>query len=125
MSTRPARESQKDVPPPDIASSPPPPYRGSAAGFDFYLQSIVEIQKSVGGIESTIKHLCERDRAHEAKLESIGTEVHDLAKEVHGAKKIAWFFGVICSIIGAIGLVFLNKILDVVVAYASSKLPGH
>jgi hypothetical protein len=35
--------------------------------------------------------------------------------DVHGAKKIAWAFGATLSVIGAIGLVFLNKILDVVV----------
>jgi len=37
--------------------------------------------------------------------------------DVHGAKKIAWVFGILVSAIGAIGLVFLNKILDVVVAH--------
>jgi hypothetical protein len=89
------------------------------------LQSNFDIQKSLGGIESSIKHLCDRDRAHEAKLEAMSSEIHELAKEVHGAKRVAWIIGGICSVIGAIGLVFLNKILDVVVAYASAKLPGH
>jgi hypothetical protein len=125
MPVRPTKEAQKEIPPPDTASSPPPPYRGTSAGYDFYLQSIVEIQRSVGSIESSIKHLSERDLVHEAKLESTADKVQDLSKEVHGAKKIAWVFGIIGSVIGAVGLVFLNKILDVVVAYAGAKLAGH
>lgn len=125
MPSKQPKESQGEVPPSGLASSTPPPYRGTSAGYDFYLQSIVEIQKSVGGIESSIKHLCERDQSHDAKLESVSAEVHGLSKEVHGAKKLAWIFGTICSVIGAVGLVFLNKILDVVVAYATVKMQGH
>jgi hypothetical protein len=125
MQAKPGKESQKEIPPPDTASSPPPAYRGTAPGYDFYLQSNFEIQKSLGGLESSIRHLCEREKAHEARLDAMGGEVHDLAKEIHGAKRIAWIFGGIGSVIGAVGLVFLNKILDIVVAYASAKLPGH
>jgi hypothetical protein len=125
MSVKPARETQRETPPPDTASSPPPAYRGTTAGYDFFLQSIVEIQRSVGGIESSIQHLGERDQAQEAKLERVSIEVHDLSQEIHGAKKIAWAFGIIFSIIGAVSLVILNKIFDVAVAYANGKLPGH
>jgi hypothetical protein len=125
MQAKPGKESQREIPPPDTASSPPPVYRGTAPGFDFYLQSNFEIQKSIGGLESSIKHLSEREQAHEAKLEAISGEVHDLAKEMHGAKRIAWVFGAIGSIIGAIGLVFLNKILDVVVSYYTAHPPAH
>jgi hypothetical protein len=123
----PARDATKDTSPPELLAITPPPYRGTAAGYDFYLQSIVEIQKSVGGIESSIKHLCERTQAHETKLDDIAEDVHELSKDVHGAKIIAWSFGIICSILGAVGLAFLNKILDIVVAHLSSTpaLPGH
>jgi hypothetical protein len=113
-----AKESQKEIPPPDTASSPPPVYRGTSAGYDFYLQSICEIQKSVGQIESSIKHLSERSKIHEEKLDGV-------VKDIHGAKKIVWFFGIIGSIIGAVGLVFLNKILDLVVSYYSVHPPTH
>jgi hypothetical protein len=125
MLPKPGKEAQKETPPPETATSPPPQYRGTAPGYDFYLQSIVEIQRSVGGIEGSIKHLCERNKAHEAKLEGVSTEVHELAKEVHGAKKLAWAFGIVGSGIGALALLLLNKILDVVVAYFNAKLPGH
>ncbi|MHB8303290.1 MAG: hypothetical protein ACYDC6_10710 [Acidobacteriaceae bacterium] len=104
MSPKPARDASKETPPPEFAASNPPAYRGTAAGFDFYLQSIVEIQKSVGSIEASIRHLSERSASNEKKLD-------DTIKDVHGAKKIAWAFGIIGSIIGAVGLVFLNKIL--------------
>jgi hypothetical protein len=119
------KETQRETPPPDTASTPPPAYHGTAPGYDFYLQSNFEIQKSIGGLESAIKHLCDRERANEAKLEGVVNEVHNLAKEIHGAKRVAWAFGVVCSIIGALGLLLLNKIFDVIVAYANAKLPGH
>ncbi len=76
-----------------------------------------EVQKCVGSIESSIKHLHERNQAHDTKLDDVSNDLHDLAKEVHGAKKVAWIIGGICSVIGAIGLVFLKKILDVAVTY--------
>jgi hypothetical protein len=125
MPTKQAKDQGRETPPPESATSNPPIYRGTSAGYDFYLQSIVEIQKSVGSIESSIKHLCERDQAHEAKLEDLGTKVHDLAKEIHGAKRVAWAFGVVCSVIGALGLLLVNKIFDVLVAYVNAKLPVH
>jgi hypothetical protein len=125
MPAKQAKEVPSETPPPAIAANPPVPYRGRAAGYDFYLQSIVEIQKSMGSIESTIKHLCERSRAHEAKLDATTTQINDLAKEIHGAKKVVWIVGSVCGLLGTVGLIFLNKILDVVVAYANSRLPTH
>ncbi len=118
MPAKQAKDAAKETLPPELAASTPPAYKGTAAGFDFYLQSIYEIQKSVGGIESSIKYLSERSQIHESKLD-------DLVKDVHGAKKIVWAFGIVCSIMGAVGLVFLNKILDLAVTYYSVKLPGH
>lgn len=118
MSARPAKESANEAPPPDFAAGNPPVYRGTTSGYDFYLQSICEIQKSVGSIESSIKHLAERSQIHDSKLDTI-------EKDVHGAKRIVWGFGIIGSIVGAIGLVFLNKILDLAVSYFSAKMPGH
>jgi len=58
-------------------------------------------------------------------LDSTSSAINDLAKEVHGAKRVAWIVGGIGSVLGAVGIVFLNKILDVVVAYANSQLPKH
>jgi hypothetical protein len=118
MSARPAKEAVRETPPPELAASNPPVYRGTAPGYDFYLQSICEIQKSVGSIESSIKHLSERSQIHESKLDSI-------EKDVHGAKRVVWVFGIIGSIVGAISLVLLNKILDLAVSYFSAKMPGH
>jgi hypothetical protein len=118
MPARQAKDSGKEAPPRELATSNPPVYRGSVAGYDFFLQSICEIQKSVGQIESSISHLSDRVKVHEDKLDGI-------VKDVHGAKRIAWIFGILFSIVGSIGLVFLNKILDLVVAYYNAKLPTH
>jgi len=125
MSSKPVKETPKDALPPEIASSPPPAYRGTTTGYDFYLQSIIEIQRSVGAIESSVKHLSDRNQAQESKLEKIEGNIHDLSKEIHGAKRIAWIVGAILSLVGAVGLVFLNKLLDVVVAYANAQFPKH
>jgi hypothetical protein len=118
MSARPAKEAEREAPPTDFAAGNPPAYRGTTSGYDFYLQSICEIQKSVGSIESSIKHLSERTQVHETKLDEI-------EKDVHGAKRVVWVFGILGSIIGAIGLVLLNKLLDLAVSYFSAKLPTH
>ena len=117
--------SSQTTNPPQTASGPPPLHVQSSNDHNFFLQIALEIQRSIGGLESSIEHLCERDQAHEKKLESLANEVHDLSKEMHGAKKIAWVFGAIGSIIGTIGFVFLNKILDVVVSYYTAHPPAH
>lgn len=116
MAARQGKDPLREETPPEIASNPPV-YRGTSPGFDFYLQSMCEVQKSVGSIESSIKYLRERDQAYDTKLDDLSNDLHNLAKEVYGAKKVAWIIGGICSAIGAIGLVFLKKILDVAVAY--------
>jgi tetrahydromethanopterin S-methyltransferase subunit G len=55
----------------------------------------------------------------EKRLEKVEEKLDRVHLDVSGAKKIAWAFGVILSIMGAIGLVGLNKILDLVIAHYS------
>ncbi len=81
MSAKPTKDPSRELTPPELAAGNPPPYRGTASGYDFYLQSLYEIHRSIGSIESTITHLGERSQIHESKLD-------ELVKDVHGAKRV-------------------------------------
>jgi len=79
---------------------------------NFHTQFAFDVNKQIGKLEVGLDHIEKRMEKVEGKLD----QVH---LDVSGAKKIAWAFGVILSIMGALGLMGLNKILDLVVAHYS------
>jgi tetrahydromethanopterin S-methyltransferase subunit G len=98
----------------------PPPQEGTpkietaVQGHNFGTQFAFDVNKQIGKLEVCMVHVEERLEKVEGKLELVHLDVS-------GAKKIAWAFGIILSIVGAVGLVLLNKILDLVVAHYTPK----
>ena len=95
----------------------PPPTQGNPAAVplgvqdhSFHAQAIYDINKQVGKLETGLENVEKRLEKAETKLEAIHLDVH-------GAKKIAWAFGAILSVMGTLGLLLLNKILDLVVSH--------
>ena len=77
---------------------------------NFHTQFAFDVNKQIGKLEVGLEHIENRMDKVEIKLD----QVH---LDVNGAKKIAWAFGMVLSIMGALGLMGLNKILDLVVAH--------
>jgi tetrahydromethanopterin S-methyltransferase subunit G len=93
----------------------PPPQEGvplrvetGVQGHNFGTQFAFDVNKQIGKLEVCLDHV-------EKRLDKVETKLDAVQLDVHGAKKIGWVFGIIFSVVGAIGLVLLNKILDVVV----------
>ena len=70
----------------------------------------MEIQRSIGKLESSNQNLCAISESHGKQLEA-------LAVQVHTAKGVVKAFGWILSIFGAIGLLLLGTILTVILKH--------
>lgn len=101
--------------------SNPQPFVGTPAippgvqDHNFHTQAIFNIHGQVAGLEKGQKVVEERLLKVEDKLETVRLDVH-------GAKKMAAIFGGILSVMGAIGLLILNKVADAIVSHYK---PGH
>jgi hypothetical protein len=71
-----------------------------------------DIEKEMAGFKPVVSNL-------EKCLERVESKLDQVRLDVHGAKKIAWAFGAVLSVIGTVGLLLLNKILDAVVHHFS------
>ena len=77
---------------------------------NFYLQCSMEIQRSVGKLETAIASLTSVSEKHDAKLEKIN-------EDVLTAKGMVKAFGLVLSGVGAIALVLLGSILTVLLRH--------
>lgn len=100
------------------AQSTPAPAQGNplvqtgTQEHSFHTQFAFDVNKQVGKLETGLEHI-------EKRLEKVELKLDQVHLDVSGAKKIAWAFGAILSVMEAIGLVGLNKILDLAVAHYS------
>jgi hypothetical protein len=95
--------------PPEIASGSPL-IAQSSSNHDFFLQIALEIQRSIGKLESSNQTLCVTSESHGKQLEAV-------AEQLHTAKGAVKAFGWILSIFGAIGLLLLGTILTVILKH--------
>jgi len=59
----------------------------------YTVQTVLEMQRTLGGVETAIKHLEERSKEHGDKLEQIG-------KDVHAAKIVGAFIVLAAGFLG-------------------------
>lgn len=82
----------------------------SVQDHSFFLQIVMEIQRSIGKLESSNQHLASVSETHAKKLD-------DAAEELHTAKGMAKAFGWVLSAIGAVALLLLGTILTVLLKH--------
>jgi hypothetical protein len=81
---------------------------------------LYEVANKVSGIERSVTYL-------ELRTEKMETKLDQLTLDVHSAKRIAIIFGsilsVVISAVGAVALLLLNKLLDIVVHHFNTPSP--
>ena len=75
------------------------------------------ISQKIGSISNQLI----RFEAMEKRLSDIEPKVDGLRLDVHAAKRIIAVAGTIISVVGAIAIVFLNKILDAIVRHYTPR----
>lgn len=111
MSAKPARDASQEATPPEFAATNPPPYRGSAAGYDFYLQTICEIQKSIGGLTAAVETLSKDATQNE-------TELRKISQDVHTTKTIMKFCAWAIPVVGVLHEIW-HPVLDFLYSHTS------
>jgi hypothetical protein len=84
----PAVTGRKNAEPPDTT----PPVQAS----DYTVhtvQTVLEMQRTLGGVEASIKHLEERSKEYGTKLEQIG-------RDIHAAKIVGGFIVLVAGFLG-------------------------
>ena len=100
MAPRP-KPPETTTPPP--LQVPPPMQQAATPNHDFVTQIVFETQKSVGGLEATIKALAVATEKHDAKLEKILEEMNIAKGSLSAFKKMATVLGsAAVAILGAI-----------------------
>jgi gamma-glutamyl phosphate reductase len=108
MASREERERGRETNPSRFPETTPP---AQAADYAVHtIQTVLEMQRTLGGVETAIKHLEDRSKEHGDKLDTIGKDVH--------AAKVA--VGVATAII--VGIV---AIMGWIVTTYISAHPGH
>jgi hypothetical protein len=111
MSAKPAKDASQEANPPEFAASNPPAYRGSTAGYDFYLQTICEIQKSIGGLTTAVQTLAKDATENE-------TELRKISQDVHTTKTIMMFCAWAILVVGVLHEIW-HPLLDFLVSHTS------
>lgn len=105
MATRATRATDEEASTP---SSVTPVQMGVAHGMDpiFVWTQLTEMQKSLGAIESTLKHHSTQfDKVHEDSSK-IKADVSEFKQIRHTAKVVAWVIGVVAAaFLGVVGFV--------------------
>lgn len=93
MTPRKQEEAQpyRESSPPRSPESAPPTPRGDLGLHT--VQAVLEMQRTLGGVETAIKHLEEESKEHRKKLEDIG-------KDLHAAKIVGGFIVLIAGFLG-------------------------
>lgn len=85
-------------------------HSSSVQDHNFFLQIAMEIQRSIGKLESSNEHLASISEKHAKKLD-------DVTEELHTAKGMGKAFGWVLSAIGAVALLLLGTILTVLLKH--------
>lgn len=108
---------QDSTPQATPAGTPSPTERGQH-GHDFTLQAVMEMQKSIGGLESSVKVLGE-------KFDKQSDSVSDLKKKIGHVEKVMYAAGVILICTLAIGGWLLNSAKDFAMTYYKASLDAQ
>src|SRR2546425_492681 len=100
MTPREEKERRQDSVPGSLPEGTPSSYPGS--DYSFTLQSVMEMQKSVGQLIQAVTTLTETSKKHDEKIDKISHRVYAAS--------------VVIAIFTAIGAFLLNKIADAVIA---------
>src|SRR5450432_3737435 len=98
--------------PPATASGPPPMHLQSVQDHNFYLQCVMEIQRSIGELKTGLEAVAKSSEKHGAKIDSLN-------ETVHTAKGFLKAITIIGSIFGAVGLALLAAIFKTLGDYLS------
>jgi|HubBroStandDraft_4_1064222.scaffolds.fasta_scaffold62545_3 hypothetical protein len=84
------RRERGEGPPRDFGVTNPP----QASDYAIHtVQTVLEMQRTLGGVETSIKHLEERSKEYGEKLEQIG-------KDMHAAKRVGAFMVLVAGFLG-------------------------
>ena len=98
-----ARPSRREPTTPDDYPVVPPTGRLAAIDHSFLLQSIMEVQGSIGKLTEAVTGLKEQSKDHGQKIERLSLTVYAATAVV--------------TVLGGIGVFILNKIWDIALAY--------
>src|ERR1039458_478906 len=98
-----ARGSSETTTPPPVSTTPPPLHVPSSANHDFFLQCVMQTERSIGELKTGLEALAKSSEKHGDKIDSLNETVHTAKGFL---KAIAWIGG----IFGGIGLVLLGAI---------------
>ena len=107
MPPREPRALPKETTPPQFASGTPPLHISSSNDHNFFLQTALEIQRSIGKLEAATNTLVSTAEKHDAKIQTLNDAVI-------GAKGMGKAFGWVLGVMGAIGLALLSWLLAIV-----------
>jgi hypothetical protein len=91
MTTRGGKEQGQEGPPQRFGATTPPNPQADYAVHT--VQTVLEMQRTLGGVETAIKHLQDRSKEYGEKLEQIG-------KDVHAAKIVGGVLAVVATVLG-------------------------
>ena len=99
------RAGSEQVPPTRYPETTPVQYPGS--GYDFTLQAVIEMQRTLGEISQSVRDMSGKIEKHEAKLDRISHVIYAAA--------------VVIAIAVSVGAWILNKGADVVIHKINSS----
>lgn len=86
-----------------------PPQRNMPT-HDFTLQAVMEMQKSIGGLETSVKSLNESLTKISGKIDSLETKVSGISHKVYAAGVV---LAILIAIGGTVGGFIVNKAWDI------------
>ncbi len=119
MATKQPKEPATVTNPQTFPSVLPPNY--PSANYDFTLQAVMEMQKAVGQLCSSVESLKDHGKDSDRKLDEISTKLNAVATELHGAKiggkVLLWVISVFGALIGiCLGAYFQAKMTPAPIA---------
>jgi hypothetical protein len=87
------KDQGREGPPQNFGATTPPNPQADYAVHT--VQTVLEMQRTLGGVETAIRHLEDRTKAHGDKLEQIG-------KDIHAAKIVGAFIVLVAGFLGAV-----------------------
>lgn len=117
MATKTPSKARESTPPETVASSTPPAYSGHH-DHSFTLQAVMEMQKSIGSLESTVATLVSKLDANKASMD-------ELKKKVGTVEKVIYASGVVLILALSLGGWMLNTAKDFAMTYYKASLESQ
>jgi hypothetical protein len=105
------RSSREGPPPKGVETTSPMPQ----ADYSIHtVQTVLEMQRTLGGVENAIKHLEGTTKDHGDKLDKVG-------KDVHAAKVVMSFVGGLIVLVGGFLGWTINTLLQYFLSHPAAK----